>query len=310
MRSCFFPVLALLGAACCCPPSFAQTVEPDDVVYAPRRIDLIPTTVHTYDDRDAVTDRLFDALGQDATEVLTRPALLSSDYDPPAKSPGGRRYLPMLMSLLVPGTGEVYLGYYKRGIALIALEAGAWTGYVYYHEKGLDTRAEYEAFADRHWDVQKWADDHPDIYPYFTGFTPEEMDSVGRLKSGTGSWPGYIPWVSKEEDKQHYYENIGKYDWYISGWEDFSPALDFPRDTDLRDEYRAMRKESNDQLDDAKMFVYLSLATRVFSIVETIILTRDTVNEHANDFSENKLQLKARPRGYTGGEIALEYWFK
>lgn len=316
MRSRFVFVLLFIGIVFCCPPLAAQVTENPDISYAPLHHDLIPSATHTYADRDDMTNRLFEDLsGDDAPgggDVLSRPAALSKRFDRPAGLRGGRRYVPILLSALVPGAGEVYLGYYKRGIALMAIEAGAWTGYVYYHGKGLDTREEYEAYADRHWNVQKWADHHPDVYPFFTGFTPAQMDSVGRLTSGTGDWPGYIPWVSREEDKQHYYENIGKYDWYISGWEDFDPTVDpFPQDTDMRDEYRSLRKKSNDQLDNANIFVYLSIATRVFSIVETILLTRDGGgDEEQVDLSANTLQFKARARGYNGGEIALEYRFK
>jgi hypothetical protein len=100
-----------------------------------------------------------------------------------------------------------------------------------------------ENFADKHWNAQKWIDHHPHVYDQ-TGFTIEDMDSIGHEKSGSWEWPGYIPWVSKIENKQRYYDNIGKYDWYISGWEDYDPAKDppFMLDTPLRNEYRAMRK--------------------------------------------------------------------
>ena len=89
-------------------------------------------------------------------------------------------------------------------------------------------------------------------------------------------WPGYVPYVSKEDDKQHYYENLGKYDWYISGWSDWDPlANPYLEDTALRDQYRAMRQESNESLDTANEFMWVSVVARAFSMVETTIIVHN-----------------------------------
>jgi len=239
------------------------------------------------------------------------PATAWAGDEAASASSGKRDYVPLLLSLLVPGAGELYMGYTWRGIGLISLEAVAWTGYFYYHDQGMDSRSSYEAFADAHWNTQKWVDDHDYVYPN-TGWTIEELEAAGRAASGSGDWPGYTPWVSKEEDKQHYYENIGKYDWFISGWSDYDPEADpLMHDTAVRDQYRAMRRESNDQLDRADTFIYLSIGTRVFSIVETILLTRPMREDRQGEgTNESRLSLKARPRGFSGGEIALEYRFR
>lgn len=312
-----FVVALLFSIAAVCPPiSHAQPPEKASELYTPKLVDLIPSTVETYANESAATEQVLKDFSRvregGELEVLTKVERVASVSLDRPNLEGNRKYLPILLSALIPGAGELYLGYYKRGIALMAVEASAWTGYAYYHGKGLDTRDEYERFADAHWGLQRWMDHHPEVYPLIGAITtPAQMDSIGDVVSGTGSWPGYIPWVSKEEDKQHFYENIGKYDWYISGWEDFDPSLDpFPRDTPLRDQYRTLRKESNDQLDDANLFIYLSLATRVFSVVETILLTRGGNDEEHVDNSQERVSLRVRPKGYEGGEVALEYRFR
>jgi hypothetical protein len=242
-------------------------------------------------------------------EVLRRSSSLADEFAA-GTTPAQQNWWPLLYSAIIPGTGELMMGYEKRGIALMALEIAAWTGYFYNHEEGLNKRADYEGFADANWDQQRWADWHYDVYPTFTGFTPAQMDSVGQEKSGNGAWPGYSPWVSKEEDRQHYYENIGKYDWYISGWSDYDPDT-APHNTDLRDTYRTMRKESNDQLDTSNQFIYLSLATRVFSMVETsllIVKARKQDDEQAS--LDNAWMFRAKPQGMSGGQVYVEYRFK
>jgi hypothetical protein len=283
--------------------------------------DAIPQRAATFGTSDEVTRHLVSEVVRSAPEapetVLRRPSLASAaalepDGDPAVVSK--RRYLPIFLSVLVPGAGEMYMGYWKRGVALMAIEAGAWSGYVYKHQQGLDTREEYEDFADAHWDMRKFIDDHYLIYPS-TGATLEQLEEQGQATSGSGAWPGYSPWVSKEEDKQHYYENIGKYDWYVSGWDDYAPGT---RPEDLnpgevlsrsREEYRDLRHESNNQLDAANRFIYLSIATRVFSLVQTTLLvTRSSSDDMAR--TDNHWILHARSRGRAAGELALEYWFK
>jgi len=222
-------------------------------------------------------------------------------------TPQVQSYWPVLYSALVPGLGELTMGYEKRGIALMVMEVAAWSGYFVKHSDGLDKRDEYEAFADAHWDMQKWLYDHPCST---ADSTLESVEECGKASSGSGSWPGYIPWVSKEEDKQHYYENIGKYDWYISGWADWDAArVPYAEHTDLRTQYRDMRAESNNALDDANAFVWVSVAARAFSIAETAILVHNR-RDNGGSGQVSPVSLRARPRGYTGGEVALEVRFK
>ncbi|HEX5131999.1 MAG TPA: hypothetical protein VFX92_05890 [Candidatus Krumholzibacteria bacterium] len=226
-------------------------------------------------------------------------------------APQQQSYLPVLYSLLVPGAGEISMGYYGRGIALVAVEIAAWSGYYVKHNDGLDQRAAYEAFADEHWDMDKWIQEHPcNVEQYGDGQrTLENLELCGQASSGSGAWPGYIPYVAKSDDKQHYYENLGKYDWYISGWSDWDPVDPYPMDTALRDQYRAMRKESNDSLDNASAFVWVSVVARAFSLAETAIIVHNRrAGEPAGDGSG--MALRARPRGFDGGELALEVNFR
>jgi hypothetical protein len=257
------------------------------------------------------------AAGEIAIPSEPEPARYAADFnfeDEPAPA-ATQSYWPLLYSLLVPGMGELSMGYEKRGIFLMALEVVAWTGYYTNHNDGMDERDAYEAFADAHWDFDKWIDEHPSSCP---ATTLEQLEECGQASSGSGDWPGYIPYVSKEEDKQHYYENIGKYDWYISGWSDWDPAdydplkdPPYATETDLRTEYRDMRAQSNESLDTANEFVWVSVAARAFSLVETAIIIHNRRADAAAGGGEGTpISLRARPRGYSGGEVALEVRFR
>ncbi len=219
-------------------------------------------------------------------------------------------YLPVLYSLLVPGTGEIALGYPKRGVALVALEVTAWVGYFYYHDEGLDGRAEFEAFADAHWDYDRWIVDHVALESEpIQNRTFERLETIGPSWQG---WPGYHSWADKETEKLNYYETIGKYDWFISGWEDWDPVAK-PHDTAVRTAYRSLRQESNSDLDTAEQFVYLSIATRVFSLVETVFLAKKSgraqSEQEGTDRSERTYSFTTRSTGMTSGEVAFVYRF-
>jgi hypothetical protein len=311
--------MLLASSWCLAQPCPAQPY----IAYSPSSTpkDLIPAALEVYSSSAALTSETFSELSSlvvtGQPEVLAREPAYAFQSDADAGNGGRSKYWPVLFSALMPGTGEIYLGYKGRGIALITLEVAAWAGYFYYRNQGLDSRDAYESFADQYWSQSKWIDHHPLVYPENL-YTPEQMDSVGQVNSGSGEWPGYIPWVSKEEDKQHFYENIGKYDWYISGWQDFDPdyydasaEIPFMTDTALRDQYREMRKESNDQLDDANKFAYMSLGVRVFSVVETLFLARGSDSSgDAADETKNQLRLRTRAKGFDGGEIFVQYTFK
>lgn len=246
---------------------------------------------------------------------LDAPASIDDDrfraWSEDAAAPAGQSYLPVLYSAIIPGLGEMTMGYWGRGIALAAVEVAVWTGYFVKHDDGINMRTQYEAFADAYWSYDKWIDDHPCPTVPPTGATLDDVEDCGKATSGSGAWPGYIPWVSKDEDKQHYYENIGKYDWYISGWEDWNPAqTPYAHQTDLRTEYRDMRQQSNDALDDANSFVWISLAARTFSIVETAIIIHGRRENAGGGGKPAPVSLRTRPRGYDGAEVALEVRFK
>jgi hypothetical protein len=277
---------------------------------------LLPVNVVAFSSPDEVPVDL---------ERTTRPSLMAawepSDPDVGVSTKTGKRsYLPVLYSFILPGAGEIALGHKYRGAALVALEVGAWAGYAYYHDQGIQERSDYEAFADAHWDYARWIREHPATEEMVAGtgqdpatVTLEELDTYGRTTWGS-QWPGYHTWHPKETEKQNYYENIGKYDWFISGWEDWDLAGK-PHELPLRTQYRAMRIKSNDDLDTAEKFVFLSIATRVYSLIETFFLVRSH-NKAVESGSLEKLNndrryaLTARSTGIASGEVALEIRFR
>jgi hypothetical protein len=304
--------IALLVVSC---PAFAAPTVP-----APpgkkrdaMNMDLLPIATKSYDSNEVLkldlTEKVDDIAvvgdlvsGHGGRAFLKRGGSSSSNHGP----------WPIVLSIIAPGAGEIYMGYYKRGIALLAMEAAAWIGYAHNRSKGLDTRRRYESFADAHWSVSKWLLEHPSG-PYGS---VEAIEAAGQ----DGSWEGrmtynysdnffYMPFIPKEQDKQEYYENLGKYNWFLSGWDDWSSAPDpsgsYYEFTNNRSFYMGLRANSNHQLTVADRFIYLSIAARAYSLVETIILSR-----RSGDEDVSRLGFDVETQGFSSTRFVLEYRFK
>ena len=181
-----------------------------------------------------------------------------------------------LLSLALPGAGEFYAGNKIKAGTFLAVEAAAWTGMIIYHKKGNDGEDSYRVFADEHWEFDYY-------YDWFRSFGDDsiytEQLPVDVVVDGTDTT--YVP--NKTHD---YYEMIGKYDWFLLGWEDL-PNRDAIRDSslsttgemdkilavlerhqydsDLRMEYMDMRKKTNDYFSWSKYFVGAAIFNHLLS---------------------------------------------
>ena len=193
-------------------------------------------------------------------------------------SQGGGRILPLAMSVVLPGLGEAYLGH-KRGYLMMAADIAAWAGVKHYHDKGNDIKDEYLAFADAHWSETR-LDNSFDII----NFDP----AWGNFYFGVTDMEDLPLWVSKEDDYREYYENLGKWDQFVFGWDDFISPVDLgyanvggevgaaylkdPRVSLRRESYRALRRDSNDQFTNRDNLMYFNLLLRLFSLFQVAYL--------------------------------------
>lgn len=210
-----------------------------------------------------------------------------------------RYVVPVLMSAVVPGTGEMVTGHFWRGLPLLAADVATWFGYAHYREEGRDWRAQYEQYADTHWKYDKWNQELEAYYgptqpdPKLQWYDPTEPDSCTCL------------FISKEEDRQHYYENIGKYRFFWMGWDDWSYNTADPKNSDSQEHrrvYSDMRIESNDNFDHATSLVVVAMATRLVSVVQTVFLVR-------SDLRAERLVFEPRALPGPGTGFALTYHY-
>jgi len=155
-------------------------------------------------------------LSQNSSETFEKKLNLNNQTKAGEKSP----YLGALFSGIIPGAGEVYgKNYLKAGI-FFAIEAGLWTAYSIFQNKGNDQTEIYQNFANQNWDVYKygrWLKEQS-----FSGSDGINLESnkeelrrqinICEAQNFSHQLPPY--------GEQQYYELIGKYQNFVTGWAD------------------------------------------------------------------------------------------
>ncbi|MEZ4388365.1 MAG: hypothetical protein R3D98_12480 [Candidatus Krumholzibacteriia bacterium] len=257
----------------------------------------------------------------------------------PTVGGGSRRSaaVPMLMSLVLPGAGELYLGH-KRGYLQIALDAGAWYGAVHHDGKGNDLKDEYYAYADAHWAESKlaaaydpnWSDSQPYWNPDYDYMAGDGLDYFNTPETPIDDYTDLPLWVSALDDRREYYENLGKWDQFVFGWDDYTDPRNFlgtddinirnlqdPRTSAHREAYRDLRQESNDNFSKRDRFIYLSIAFRLYSVLQVAYLEGllfggggdDAGRPGGIEVGSHQIDFFVEPVGYARGVVGATVSF-
>ena len=200
----------------------------------------------------------------------------------------------LLLSAILPGAGQYYAKSPLMAALFLGIEIGAWAGVAIYHGEGMDKEDEFMAYADAHWIYggPGVPGDEYDSYFQYEYWAANIWGRDGDSGTQDDNWLGgedewyNKPWEDKlqylpsdgftheldpNDKDQQYYEMIGKYGQFATGWEDYDE--DYPFDgwranstiTPMRDNYLTLRKESNDALDMSKNFTMVVLTNHLLS---------------------------------------------
>jgi len=193
-------------------------------------------------------------------------------------------YLAGILSAVMPGAGEVYVGgttnYIKAG-ALLLIEATSIYYDISYNKRGDAQTNYFQNLADSHWSVVKYAewinantsgpkvpiDPNTSLPPWkrvdWNALNVAE-DSIGAV--------GFTHHLSPH-GYQQYYELIGKYPQYARGWDDYSAAVangspDYH--SPLFDYYSHARGDANDLYKIASRGAAMIYINHLLSVIDAI----------------------------------------
>jgi hypothetical protein len=206
--------------------------------------------------------------------------MLALENDQPPDAPPGAAFAPIydfetrsprrafLYSLLIPGAGELYAGNKIKAGAFFLADVAAWGSFFMFRAKGNDQEGEFEAFADAHWNpADYW----------------NSLLNIRGIEEGEdgAEFPHHLPWDTTTHTpiKNHeYYENVGKYDQFVWGWDDQdlsdTMAILIYNEGDApepfahsanRQTYVIMREDANRQFDRATASAIVALTNHLIS---------------------------------------------
>jgi len=183
----------------------------------------------------------------------------------------------VLFSAAIPGTGQLYNGSAWKGAAFLVLEAVAIFAQFHYDSEGGKLENRFEALADGQWNEDAYWD-------WIAEISDRDRNDDSALREyEKATFSHFLP----EKKNQQYYENIGKYNQFVFGWQDFRDDILVGQSftlTDYKDgsyqgekletisptrnDYTEIRKDSNDNFKRASTFTTITVFNHVLSALD------------------------------------------
>lgn len=213
--------------------------------------------------------------------------------------------LGVVLSALLPGTGEFYGENYLKAGIFFGVEVLAWSYFIYFTKKGDNKTDEYQAYADKYWNV----------YTYAAWLKNEGFDGAGGIDLNAN------PDVLREQImacerqnfshtmpeyySQQYYELIGKYQNFQAGWTNLehvptkAPGPYFYQDykDPIFTNYSNERQKANDFYDYAKVGPITAILNHILSAADAA-WTISTFNNRIKVETGFRIDTKRSPYTY------------
>lgn len=215
-----------------------------------------------------------------------------------------------LLSLAVPGAGQLYYGSKFRAAVFFGAEVATWALYLNWHADGTEMEDTFEAFNREHWSRDRYEAQY--LYWAYAEYREQGKDYVDDEWVAEGEISHRLP----DTRTQQYYEMTGKYDQFSWGWEDaalndstlddYSESNPPPRITDkplrpysaLRDQYEEMRNDANNSFDKANRMIIVGIVNRLISGFEAYFVTKGQQNRSTFGKTLDRVRIRADIRSY------------
>jgi hypothetical protein len=162
----------------------------------------------------------------------------------------------MLYSLLLPGTGEYYMGYETRAKAHLGAEAAIWVGYGYFRYQGGLREDTYKEMANINAGVQGERND--DYYEAIAYYISNEVYNVDILREARFYFP------ESRELQLEYWEANGYFEDDAWEWKSIQAM----------DDYRDVRTESRKSYRRSTLMIGFAVLNRMVSMVGLYVASR------------------------------------
>ncbi len=249
---------------------------------------------------------------------------------------------PLLFSLILPGLGQ-YVNHdpWWKPTIFVGVELLSIYSWLQWNRQAEDMRKEYEMFGDDHWSLEAWvANTHtqltplPDLAQYddfiLDGSHKLELELTGVLAEQYGTYVSsdllvtHPEWIYSEDLKvlkdRQFYENIGKYDQFVGGWDDVNDWYELKKTvedtveillmTPNKKNYIDQRARSNDLLRMANYAVTALMFNHVISGMEAIFSNQRKIRKKIKDKKETNIGLYYDPRNKYGiGGVRMSFYW-
>jgi len=213
----------------------------------------------------------------------------------------------LLYSLVLPGAGQWYAGAKWKSLAFVGAEIASILVWSNLSQKGDDVKIDFEDLADDHWILDMWLQ-NMDLIDSEYGISAIGTHDLNILladgtiigsnedenEDGTPDWDelGDEEVVDVIRDRD-FYENIGKYNQFVGGWDDVGvkwwpeeksvgDSIEILIMTDNRYKYLGLREEHNRYLQYAGYAVSAIMFNHVISAIDAVWETRKRTRQSGN----------------------------
>ncbi len=185
--------------------------------------------------------------------------------------------LGVLLSALLPGSGEFYGGNYLKAGIFFGMEILAWATFAYFTSKGNSKEDEYIAYADQNWDVYtyaRWLKNEG--FNESSGINPDEPNRDILREQIMVCERANFSHTMPEYNSQQFYELIGKYQNFQAGWKNLSniptknqgPYWYETYHDPVFTNYAVERQKANDFFDYAKIGPVTAILNHILSAAD------------------------------------------
>jgi TM2 domain-containing membrane protein YozV len=182
-------------------------------------------------------------------------------------------FLGGVLSGIIPGAGEFYAKTYLKGAVFLAAEVGLWVAYTIYQKKGDHQTDFYQNYANQNWNMRKYAAWlQAQGFPKASDINLNSPDDVLRAQINACEEVNFSHTLPPSGEQQ-YYEVIGKYQNFISGWSTADPnAITKNNYLDYKmpqvDQYMWDRQRANTFYNDGSLMLTGVIINHLLSIAD------------------------------------------